>query len=120
MVKVGNSSGRDIDKFAAFGLTPVAAERVKAPLIHECYANLECKVVDMRRCASDLNAVEVMLYEAHALFEQEADAEPAPVVMLVRRRAAPASSRCCASACRWACRWSPCATPGTSAASART
>jgi flavin reductase (DIM6/NTAB) family NADH-FMN oxidoreductase RutF len=46
VVKVGNSSGRDIDKFVAFGLTPVAAECVKAPLIGECMANLECKVTD--------------------------------------------------------------------------
>ena len=46
VVKVGNSSGRDIDKFEAFGLTPVPAESVKAPLIEECFANLECKVVD--------------------------------------------------------------------------
>jgi flavin reductase (DIM6/NTAB) family NADH-FMN oxidoreductase RutF len=46
VVKVGTSSGRDIDKFAAFGLTPVAAERVKAPLIAECMANLECTVTD--------------------------------------------------------------------------
>src|SRR5665648_704414 len=36
VVKVGNTSGRDIDKFAAFGLTPVKAERVAAPLIAEC------------------------------------------------------------------------------------
>ena len=33
VVKVGNSSGRDIDKFAAFGLTPLSAEQVKAPLV---------------------------------------------------------------------------------------
>ena len=45
-VACGNASGRRIDKFKAFGLTPVAASKVKAPLIHECYANLECKVVD--------------------------------------------------------------------------
>ena len=47
-VRVGNTSGRKIDKFKAFRLTPVAASRVKAPLIAECYANLECKVVDAR------------------------------------------------------------------------
>ena len=47
-VRVGNTSGRTIDKFKAFRLTPVAASRVKAPLIAECYANLECKVVDAR------------------------------------------------------------------------
>ena len=47
-VRVGNTSGRKIDKFKAFRLTPVAASRVKAPLIDECYANLECQVVDAR------------------------------------------------------------------------
>ena len=46
VVRVGNTSGRDIDKFEAFGLTAVSASRVKAPLIGECYANVECKVVD--------------------------------------------------------------------------
>jgi flavin reductase (DIM6/NTAB) family NADH-FMN oxidoreductase RutF len=46
VVEVGNSSGRDIDKFAAFGLTPKAAQRVAAPLVAECFANLECKVAD--------------------------------------------------------------------------
>jgi flavin reductase (DIM6/NTAB) family NADH-FMN oxidoreductase RutF len=46
VVKVGNCSGRDTDKFKAFGLTPVFATRVAPPLIAECFANLECKVVD--------------------------------------------------------------------------
>jgi flavin reductase (DIM6/NTAB) family NADH-FMN oxidoreductase RutF len=48
VVQVGNSSGRDLDKFEAFGLTPRPAQRVKAPLIAECFANLECKVADAR------------------------------------------------------------------------
>lgn len=48
VVKVGNSSGRDGDKFAACGLTPVAAERVAPPLVAECFANLECRVADTR------------------------------------------------------------------------
>ena len=48
VVKVGNSSGRDLDKFAAFGLTPLPAERVAPPLVAECFANLECKVADRR------------------------------------------------------------------------
>ena len=34
-----------------FGLTPAAAGLVKAPLIDECYANLECRVVDTRMAA---------------------------------------------------------------------
>ena len=46
VVAVGNCSGRDTDKFAAFGLTPVPGKRVAAPLVAECFANLECKVVD--------------------------------------------------------------------------
>jgi flavin reductase (DIM6/NTAB) family NADH-FMN oxidoreductase RutF len=45
-VKVGNSSGRDIDKFAEFGLTAKPATDVGAPLIDECYANFECRLVD--------------------------------------------------------------------------
>ena len=45
-VGVGNTSGAKVDKFKKFGLTPAAASCVKAPLIDECYANLECKVVD--------------------------------------------------------------------------
>ena len=47
----GNSSGRKIDKFKVFGLTQVTASCVKAPLIGECYANLECKVVDEKMVA---------------------------------------------------------------------
>ena len=46
VVGCGNSSGRKVDKFKKFSLTPVAASYVQAPLIDECYANLECKVVD--------------------------------------------------------------------------
>jgi flavin reductase (DIM6/NTAB) family NADH-FMN oxidoreductase RutF len=48
VVACGNSSGGSIDKFKTFRLTPAAASLVKAPLIAECYANLECKVVDTR------------------------------------------------------------------------
>ena len=51
VVGCGNTSGRKLDKFKAFGLTPVAASRVKAPLIGECYASLECKVVDAKLAA---------------------------------------------------------------------
>jgi len=48
VVGCGNTTGQDIDKFTTFGFTPVAASCVKAPLIAECYANLECRVVDTR------------------------------------------------------------------------
>jgi len=46
VVKIGNSSGRDIDKFAEFGLTAKPGSHVRAPLIAECYANFECELVD--------------------------------------------------------------------------
>jgi flavin reductase (DIM6/NTAB) family NADH-FMN oxidoreductase RutF len=42
----GNTSGADIDKFETFRLTPRPAAQVGAPLIDECYANLECRVAD--------------------------------------------------------------------------
>jgi len=49
VVGCGNSSGRTVDdKFKKFKLTPAPAVTVRAPLIEECYANLECKVVDTR------------------------------------------------------------------------
>jgi flavin reductase (DIM6/NTAB) family NADH-FMN oxidoreductase RutF len=46
MVGCGNTSGRTVDKFKTFRLTPAPAACVKAPLITECYVNLECKVID--------------------------------------------------------------------------
>ena len=48
VVGCGNTSGRSVDKFKKFGLTPSAAACVRAPLIDECYANLECKVIDAK------------------------------------------------------------------------
>jgi len=51
VVGCGNASGKRIDKFKTFGLTPVAASYVQAPLIAECYANLECRIVDTRMTA---------------------------------------------------------------------
>lgn len=48
VVACGNSSGRKTDKFRAFGLTAQQASLVAAPLVAECYANLECRVVDTR------------------------------------------------------------------------
>jgi flavin reductase (DIM6/NTAB) family NADH-FMN oxidoreductase RutF len=48
VIGCGNVSGRKVDKFAAFRLTPVPASRVAPPLVDECYASLECRVVDAR------------------------------------------------------------------------
>lgn len=46
VAKIGNCSGASIDKFKKFRLTPMAAEEVEAPLIVECFANLECRLVE--------------------------------------------------------------------------
>ncbi len=65
VVGIGNTSGAEVDKFAKFGLTPVAGKKVKAPLIKECYANLECKLVD----SSLINKYSLFIFEvvkAHA------------------------------------------------------
>jgi flavin reductase (DIM6/NTAB) family NADH-FMN oxidoreductase RutF len=47
VVGIGNCSGRDLDKFRRFALTRVTALQVAAPLVAECFANLECRVVNM-------------------------------------------------------------------------
>ena len=46
VIGIGNTSGAEIDKFDHFGLTAGKAEKVKAPLIRECYANFECRLAD--------------------------------------------------------------------------
>ncbi len=48
VVKVGNCSGRNDDKFKRFGLTPLPSRQVGPPLIKECFSNLECRTKDTR------------------------------------------------------------------------
>lgn len=47
VVGVGTCSGADTDKFEKFSLTAVKGKIVKAPLISECLANIECRVIDI-------------------------------------------------------------------------
>jgi flavin reductase (DIM6/NTAB) family NADH-FMN oxidoreductase RutF len=47
VVGIGTCSGADTDKFARFKLTPLPARLVRPPLIKECLANIECKVIDI-------------------------------------------------------------------------
>ena len=51
VVGIGNTSGRKVDKFQRFHLTPTPGKAVDVPLIDECYANLECKVIDAKLAA---------------------------------------------------------------------
>jgi flavin reductase (DIM6/NTAB) family NADH-FMN oxidoreductase RutF len=59
VVKIGNTSGRDLDKFAAFDLTAVPGKKVRAPRILECYANFECRLVD----SSLINRYSLFVFE---------------------------------------------------------
>jgi len=47
VIGIGTCTGADTDKFARFKLTPAQGQVVKAPLIKECLANIECKVIDI-------------------------------------------------------------------------
>ncbi len=46
VVRIGNCSGGEVDKFAAFGLTAQRASCVDAPLIAQCHASFECRLHD--------------------------------------------------------------------------
>lgn len=46
VVRIGNTSGAEIDKFAEFGLTSQKGQEGDAPLIGECHANFECRLHD--------------------------------------------------------------------------
>jgi flavin reductase (DIM6/NTAB) family NADH-FMN oxidoreductase RutF len=59
VVGIGNCSGREVDKFAKYKLTRGMAERVEAPVIEECYANFECKLVD----SSLINKYSLFVFE---------------------------------------------------------
>ncbi len=45
-VRIGDCSGETVDKFKRFGLTPLPAASVKAPLIAECLGCIECRLTD--------------------------------------------------------------------------
>lgn len=47
VIGIGTCSGRDTDKFRRFRLTALPARHVRAPLIGDCLANIECRVVDI-------------------------------------------------------------------------
>jgi flavin reductase (DIM6/NTAB) family NADH-FMN oxidoreductase RutF len=46
VIKIGNTSGAEIEKFEAFGLTADEGREVEVPLIRECHANFECRLYD--------------------------------------------------------------------------
>lgn len=46
VAKIGTLHSNQVDKFAETGLTPMDAKMIQAPLIKECFLNMECKVID--------------------------------------------------------------------------
>lgn len=48
VVRCGNSNGATTDKFEKLGLTRRPPKLVRAPLIEECFASLECQLADTR------------------------------------------------------------------------
>lgn len=79
----GVRSGRDVDKFRETGLTPLKADKVKAPLIKESPVNLECRVTEIKSLGShDMFLAEVAAVHADKKFLDEKqkfhleDAEP--------------------------------------------
>ena len=47
VIGIGTCSGANTDKFSKFKLSSVPAKLVRPPLIKECVANIECKVIDI-------------------------------------------------------------------------
>ena len=59
-VAVGQSSGRDIDKFDRFGLKTFPAQKIAAPMLENCVAWLECVVISDATQRYDLFIAEVV------------------------------------------------------------
>ncbi|KYH42465.1 MAG: protein of DIM6/NTAB family [Candidatus Bathyarchaeota archaeon B63] len=50
VILCGTISGREHEKFEEAGLTPIAASKVKPPLIKECISHMECRVAAEYKC----------------------------------------------------------------------
>lgn len=61
----GLHSGSQVDKFRETGLTPLAARALSAPLISECVAHMECRVV-LKVQTGDKNLFVGEVIEAYA------------------------------------------------------
>ena len=62
VIGIGNTHKSKADKFEQFGLTAVDASKVDAPLIAQCYANFECRLVD----TSLINRYSLFIFEVVA------------------------------------------------------
>ncbi len=65
----GVKSGRDVNKFNFLKLTPIPAEKIKAPMIKESPINIECKVKQIIELGShDMFIAEVVAVHADESF----------------------------------------------------
>lgn len=68
----GVKSGRDVDKFKEMKLTPVAADKVSAPLLAESPVNIECKVKEIIKLGThDMFLAEVVAVHADEAYMDE-------------------------------------------------
>lgn len=72
VVACGNTTGREIDKFAHFHLKTFAGGEIAVPLLADCYANLECRVVD----ETLVDRYNLFILEVVAAWRDEARADP--------------------------------------------
>jgi flavin reductase (DIM6/NTAB) family NADH-FMN oxidoreductase RutF len=77
----GQVSGRDVDKFAEVGLTPIPATHVRPPLIAECPVNIECRVLKIESIGD------------HDLFQGQVLAHHVSPEVLCDRKRSPAEGR---------------------------
>ncbi len=80
--RCGLVSGKTLDKFQEFGLTPVAGARVRAQLIAECPVNLECRV----RQVIPLGSHDLFIGEILAVHAEEAVLDSHGRIDLARAR----------------------------------
>lgn len=65
----GVKSGRNIDKFKKFKLTPQKAEHISAPIIGESPVNIECETVEVKKLGShDMFIAKVLCVHADKRF----------------------------------------------------
>jgi flavin reductase (DIM6/NTAB) family NADH-FMN oxidoreductase RutF len=62
-VAIGTTSGSQVDKFKANGLTPLPGHTVQSPLIAECLAGIECRLIDV------ITDHGLLIFKGTALFE---------------------------------------------------
>ncbi|MBS7632436.1 flavin reductase family protein [Candidatus Bathyarchaeota archaeon] len=79
----GRTSGRVHDKFKETGLTPLPARKVKAPIIGECVAHLECRLHSQHRTGDHTIFVGEIIeaYADHKSYQQTYDLNKARMII---------------------------------------